>query len=171
MKKGFQKLASIASEDTARNNNHEGELIDDQQLDSLGELLRTSKMAAARYIILAAKLLAPVIDKDIATGYDWMIESVKTSPNSEMASELELEKSIYYLKNRDFQLAINCLKGFERKDKSFVRVAATNLSFLYYLGGDFENSELYADVAVENDRYNSKAQTNKGNIYFAKGES
>jgi intraflagellar transport protein 88 len=176
MKRGFQRLISFTPlqveqfEDQEQNFNEEA--IEDYEVfneDTLREISRTRKKFAERYIILAAKLIAPSIDDDFNAGYDWMIDTLKSSTNSHMASELEIAKSVQYLKRKDFQTAIECLKSFEKKDKKLIGTAATNLSFLYYLEGDYKNSEHYADIAIQNDRYNSKAQTNKGNILFAKG--
>jgi intraflagellar transport protein 88 len=47
--------------------------------------------------------------------------------------------------------------------------AATNLSFLYFLEGDYKNAEKYAELAVKSDRYNAKALVNKANFLFVKG--
>jgi len=41
-------------------------------------------------------------------------------------------------------------------------MAATNLSFIYFLEGDLESANQYADLAVRNSRYNAKALVNKG---------
>jgi intraflagellar transport protein 88 len=173
MKRGFQRLVSInlpPIEDNDEGNFFKDEPIEDQAVfdeDALRAISRGRKKIADRYILLAAKLVAPNIDVNFSAGYDWMVEVLKASSNSHMASELEIAKSVQYLKTKDFQKAIECLKEFERKDQKLVGTAATNLSFLYFLDGDLKNSEHYCDVAIDHDRYNSKAQTNKGNIYFA----
>jgi intraflagellar transport protein 88 len=44
--------------------------------------------------------------------------------------------------------------------------AATNISFLYFLESDYKNSEKYADMALDYDRFNAKALVNKGNCLF-----
>ena len=41
--------------------------------------------------------------------------------------------------------------------------ASTNLSFLYFLQGDFEASENYAELAKDTDSYNAAAFVNLGN--------
>lgn len=176
MKRGFQRLVSFVSPSIEQNEDSDPIFKDDPiedhavfDEDSLRAISRERKSAANRYILLAAKLVAPSIESDFSMGYDWMVDVLKASSNAHMAPELEIAKSVQYLKTKEFQKAIECLKEFEKKDKSLVGTAATNLSFLYYLDGDYKNSEHYADVAIENDRYNSKAQTNKGNIYYAKG--
>lgn len=176
MKRGFQRLISLNPIAVEQNDDgspiFKDEPIDDQEVfneDSLRAVSRERRKAADRYILLSAKLVAPAIEGNFSDGFDWMIDGLKASSNSHMASELEIAKSVQYLKTKDFQKAIECLKEFEKKDQKLVGTAATNLSFLYFLDGDYDNSDHYVNVAIENDRYNSKAQTNRGNIYFAKG--
>ena len=65
--------------------------------------------------------------------------------------------------------AIETFKSFENKDQKLLGAAATNLSFLYFLDGDFKQAESYAGVAMSHDRYNSKAHTNRGNSYYQEG--
>ena len=48
--------------------------------------------------------------------------------------------------------------------------ASTNLSFLSFLEGDYQQAEHYADVAVKADRYNARALVNKGNCLFVNGD-
>ena len=176
MKRGFQRLVSINQLPVEQNEDgspiFKDDPIEDHEVfneDSLRAVSRERRHAANRYILMAAKLVAPSIEPNFSNGFDWMVDVIKASSNAHMASELEIAKSVQYLKSKDFQKAIECLKEFEKKDQKLVGTAATNLSFLYYLDGDLKNSEHYADVAIEHDRYNSKAQTNKGNIYFARG--
>ena len=176
MKRGFQRLVAINPMPVEQSGDgtpiFKEDPIEDHEVfneDSLREITRQRRKDSNRYIILAAKLVAPSIDPNFSDGFDWMIEVLKASSNSHMASELEIAKSVQYLKSKDFQKAIECLKDFEKKDQKLVGTAATNLSFLYFLDNDLKNSEHYANVAIEHDRYNSKAQTNKGNIYFARG--
>ncbi len=62
------------------------------------------------------------------------------------------------------------LKSFEKKDQSLKAMASTNLSFLYFLEGDTQQADKYANLAVKHDRYNAKALVNKGNCLFVRGE-
>ncbi|KAJ3080764.1 Intraflagellar transport protein 88, partial [Quaeritorhiza haematococci] len=118
----------------------EEDVIEDHEVfneDSLRSIARDRRKAAERYILLAAKLLAPAIDNTFSAGYDWIVETIKSSPHSEIASELEIAKSIEYLKTKEFGKAIESLKAFEKRmdynSKRLVGTAATNLSFLYLL--------------------------------------
>ena len=58
------------------------------------------------------------------------------------------------------------LKAFEKRDKSLMAKASTNLSFLYFLEGDIDLALKYADLAVKDQRYNAKALVNLGNCLF-----
>jgi intraflagellar transport protein 88 len=74
------------------------------------------------------------------------------------------------LRKKDFEKAIEALKAFEKKEPSLKAKAATNLSFLYFLEGDIAAADKYANLAVQNDRYNAKALVNKGNCLMVQGE-
>ena len=52
--------------------------------------------------MLAAKLIAPVIDSNLSDGYDWIVETVKSSAHPDIASELEISKAIQFLKKKEF---------------------------------------------------------------------
>ncbi|KAJ6662354.1 hypothetical protein lerEdw1_012518 [Lerista edwardsae] len=128
------------------------------------------KATAEKYIMTAAKLIAPTIESSFAIGYDCCVEAVKASPYVELANDLEINKAITYLRQKDFNQAVETLKMFEKKDSRVKSAAATNLSFLYFLENEFTQANNYADLAVNSDRYNPSALTNKGNTLFANGE-
>lgn len=48
--------------------------------------------------------------------------------------------------------------------------ASTNISFLYFIEGKYQEAEKYADIAVDYDRYNAKALVNRGNCLFVRNE-
>ena len=176
MKRGFQRLVSIQpaviEQPDEFSSRSKEDAIEDHEVfnqDSLRFIAQERKKAAERYVSLAAKLIAPAIEETFTIGYDWVIESLKTSTNADMASELEIAKSIQYLKAKDSSQAIESLKMFEKKEPKLVGTAATNLSFLFFLEGDYKQSERYADVAIEHDRYNAKALNNRGNCDYMKG--
>ena len=79
---------------------------------------------------------------------------------------MEIAKSIHYIKNKEIEKAIESFKGFEKKDKIMMAMASNNISFLYFLENDFKNAESFADLAIQHDRYNSKALVNKGNCLY-----
>ena len=86
------------------------------------------------------------------------------------ASEMEIHKAVTFMHKKDFNAAVEVLKGFEKKDKGLMARAATNLSFIYFLEGDNNSAKKYAEMAHKYDRYNAKALVNLGNVQYANGE-
>uniref|UniRef100_A0A452FFY1 Intraflagellar transport protein 88 homolog n=1 Tax=Capra hircus TaxID=9925 RepID=A0A452FFY1_CAPHI len=177
MKKSFQKLIAVPleiDEDdkyiSPSDDPHTNLVIEAIKNDHLRQMERERKAMAEKYIMTAAKLIAPVIETSFAVGYDWCVEVVKASQYVELANDLEINKAITYLRQKDFNQAVETLKMFEKKDSRVKSAAATNLSFLYYLENEFAQASSYADLAVNSDRYNPSALTNKGNTVFASGD-
>ncbi|XP_009076257.1 PREDICTED: intraflagellar transport protein 88 homolog isoform X4 [Acanthisitta chloris] len=177
MKKAFQKLLAVPLEVdyddkyvSLNDDLHTKLLIEAIKNDSLSQIERERKSVAEEYIMTAAKLIAPVIETSFAVGYDWCVDVVKASHYVELANDLEINKATTYLRQQNFNQALDTLKMFEKKDSRLKSVAATNLSFLYYLGNEMAQAINYADLAVNSDRYNPAALTNKGNTVFANGD-
>lgn len=175
MKKSFQKLIMVPlgiDEDDKyippNDDAHMNLVIEAIKNDPLRQMERERKAMAERFIMTAAKLIAPAIETSFAAGYDWCVEMVKASQYVELANDLEINKAITYLRQRDFNQAVETLKMFEKKDSRVKSAAATNLSFLYFLENDFGLADRYADLAMIADRYNPAALTNKGNCVFAR---
>ncbi|KAG0555508.1 hypothetical protein KC19_12G174000 [Ceratodon purpureus] len=137
--------------------------------DELREELREKQNQALKYILTAARLIAPVLYHNFVEGYDWVVEGLKDQQYPSLANEMEMDKAIQHLHRRDFAQAIVLLKDFEKKEKDLKARAATNLSFLYFLEGDIANAEKHADVAVRTNRYNAQALVNQGNCLFNRG--
>ncbi|XP_061774237.1 intraflagellar transport protein 88 homolog [Nerophis ophidion] len=175
MKIAFQKLLSVplgiddedkyisANDDVSTNM-----LIEAVKNDKLHQMERELKARAEKYVMTAAKLIAPAIEASFAAGYDWCVEMVKSSQYMELANDLEINKAITYLRQKDFNQAVSILKTFEKKDSRVKSAASTNLSALFFLEKDYEQAERYADLAMIADRYNPGALVNKGNTEFVK---
>ncbi|XP_030284640.1 intraflagellar transport protein 88 homolog isoform X10 [Sparus aurata] len=175
MKKAFQKLISVPlgidDEDKyipSNDDTNSNMVIEAIKNDKLHQMERDLKVLTEKYIMTAAKLIAPAIETSFATGFDWCVDMVKSSQYVELANDLEINKAITYLRQKDFNQAVETLKTFEKKDSRVKSAAATNLSFLYYLEKDFDQADRYADLAMNADRYNPAALNNKGNTVFAK---
>ncbi|XP_074642143.1 intraflagellar transport protein 88 homolog [Tubulanus polymorphus] len=171
MKKAFQKLLMvdlhIDDEDKYLSQGDDKQynlILEVIKNDSLRQIERTRKSEAERCIKTAAKMIAPVIETTFAAGYDWCVDQVKMSLYVDLAHDLEIDKGIMYLKQKDFNQAIETLKSFEKKDTKVASTAATNLSFLYFLESDLAQADKYADAAIAADRYNPSALVNKGNV-------
>ena len=92
--------------------------------------------------------MAPFIDENIIAGYDYTCEALKAANLPEVESEMEIAKSIHYIKNKEIERAIESFKAFEKKDKIMMAMASNNISFLYFLENDFKSAETFADLAI-----------------------
>jgi intraflagellar transport protein 88 len=107
----------------------------------LKEYLKDKKKEALHYVSSAAKLVAPIIEGDVVVGYNYVIEALKAANLPEVESEMEIAKSIHYIKNKEIERAIESFKAFEKKDKIMMAMASNNISFLYFLENDFKAAE------------------------------
>ncbi|CDS41179.1 intraflagellar transport protein 88 [Echinococcus multilocularis] len=186
MKYTFQRLLKVDShlDDEERYLSQ----TDDKQYDNILEVIKNDdlrqyeknrKAHAESVIKMVAKIIAPAIEANFNLGYTWCIEQTKNSAYRELPNDLEIDKALMYLRQRDFHpegnkslhfKAIETLKSFENKDTRTACTAATNLSFLYFLEGDFAQADRYANQALAADRYSPAALVNKGNILFKQGQ-
>ena len=175
LKRTFSKLLSIKIPGYSPDEDEDEDATKDVLVsDALRKELRDRRKKFLTTVTTAGRLIAPIIDKDWRIGFDYVIEQLRhyeiKDATAHLASELEMCKGLNYLKFKKYKEAIDCLKAFEKKDKVLRARAATNLSYLYFLEGDFDSGEKYADLSVEADRYNCKALVNKGNFLYVRGE-
>jgi len=178
MKRGYGKLLAIPIQGVAEDEDdeeevkamEEAEAVGHARVDALREELKKQQKEAENYIITSARLIAPALEpQDWTLGYEWVIDQLKVDHES-LAGQMSIDMGLQYLKKKEFEKAIELLKGFEKKDQGMKAMAATNLSFIYFLEGDYNNADEYADLAVRNSRYNAKALVNKGNCLFVQHE-
>ncbi|CAF1070793.1 unnamed protein product [Rotaria sordida] len=135
--------------------------------DRLRQFERKRRRFAEHVIVTAAKIVGNNSDGDFVGGYEWCIEQVRNSTYLELASGLEIQKAIAYLREDNFPKAISTLKEFEKAEAKLASAASTNLSFLYFLEKDLNNAHKYADLALKTDKFNPASLTNKGNCCYA----
>jgi len=178
MKRHFLKMLSIpipgmTEDDEEKHNQAEDvDVIANEKVDSLKEELSRRVEISNEHIVTAARLIAPLVDEkdDWEAGYRWIIDQLRNDYEN-VSSKFEIDLSMMYMKKRRFEDAINVLKAFERKDPSLRAIASTNLSFIYFLEGDYQQAEKHADIAIKSDRYNAKALVNKGNCLMVAGDN
>jgi len=121
-------------------------------------------------LLTAARLIAPCLDEsDWSLGYLWVNEQLRPKYD-DVANQMEIELALSYIERHDCHTAIKILKSFERKESTKRTAAATNLSFLQFQEGKYDEASRYADIALVTNRYNSKALVNKGNCLFVSGD-
>ena len=142
-----------------------------ERLDTLKEELNNRIEQKNDRLLAAARLIAPVVDEDgdWEAGYKWLVQQLRND-HELVASKLEIDLSMQYMQKRKFDVAIEVLKSFERKESKILAMAGTNLSFIYFLESDYQNAEKYADIAIRLNRYNAQALVNKGNCLFVSGD-
>lgn len=178
MRKAFQRLLALrtmSTEDDERYLNLQNDtqvqaVLDAIRADTLRAAEREERQRADRFMLLAAKLISPVIESSYASGCDACIELILPTPHAHLAAELEISKAIMCLRSKDFSKAAEILKSFEKKESRLLSTAAANLSFLYVLEGQYAAADKYAEVAISADRYNAHALVNKGNCLYMNGE-
>ena len=168
MKKTFTMLLSIEIIGTQEDDEEDADSKGPN--DVLSEYIKEKRREAFKFIIDAAKLIAPVIEKDWISGYEAIGEALRNSEYHVLESEIGILKAEQFIKMKDYEKAIEVFKSFEKKDQSLMARAATNISFLYFIEKDYKNAEKYSDIAIKTDRYNAKALVNKGNCLYNRGE-
>ena len=137
-------------------------------MDPLKEYLIIRKKESSAIIVNTALVMTHFLEKDPLDAFSFIIDSLKRSNMIDMQNEVEMAKAMYFLKKRDIAKTIDIMKNFENKNKNLISRVANNISFLYFVEGDYAKAELYANTAIENERYNHKALVNKGNIHYIK---
>ncbi|XP_042866439.1 intraflagellar transport protein 88 homolog isoform X1 [Penaeus japonicus] len=173
MKKGFLRLLecqldidddekyTTSSEDTQSNL-----ILEVIRNDPLRKMERQMKQEAERSILTAAKLISPVIENTFSEGYNWCVDAIKNSQYADLANDLEINKAVMFLRQKNFKDAVETLKMFEKKETKVASTAATNLSFLYFLQNEIDLAEKYALMARDSNGYNDSALVNLGNCCF-----
>ena len=139
-----------------------------QSMDSLKEYLIIKKKENASIIVNIALVMTHYLEKEPLVTFEYIIDSVKKRGMPDILNEIEMAKAMYFLKRRDVEKTIAIMKNFENKNKNLISRVANNISFLYFVEGDYTKAESYANIAIENERYNHKALVNKGNIHYIK---
>ncbi|XP_069164782.1 intraflagellar transport protein 88 homolog isoform X2 [Procambarus clarkii] len=173
MKKGFLRLLecqldidddekyTATSEDTQANL-----ILEVIRNDPLRKMERQMKQEAERSILTAAKLISPVIENNFSDGYNWCVDAIKNSQYADLANDLEINKAVMYLRQKNFKDAVETLKMFEKKETKVASTAATNLSFLYFLQNEIDLADKYALMARDSNGYNDAALVNLGNCCY-----
>lgn len=139
-----------------------------QAIDPLKEYLIMKRKENNNIIVNVALVMTHYLDKDPLNAFDYIIDAIKKNGVKDILNEIEMAKAMHFLKKRDVEKTISIMKSFENKNKKLISRVANNISFLYFVEGDAVNAEKYANLALENERYNHKALVNKGNIHFHK---
>ena len=57
-----------------------------------------------------------MIEDSFSSGYNWCVDTIKmSSQHSQLANDLEINKAVMFLKQKDFTSAVETLKAFEKQ--------------------------------------------------------
>ena len=121
-------------------------------------------------VVTAASLLSTLFTGDeVVEIFRWMIE-ILGDECSDTVVQIEIEQAMQHLGRNEFSTAIEILKCYESSEDNTNDAISTNLSFMYFLQGNYDAAEECANVALSLNRYNHNALVNKGNCCFVKKE-
>jgi intraflagellar transport protein 88 len=137
--------------------------------DVLGSHLHVERRDQVRLVMLASRLVASKNEDEWQESFEFVFQRLKKSKFPEASGEFEISYALAHLNHRNATKAIEMLRQIRKKDPQLMALAATNLSFLYYLEQDYENASKYAEIALQHDKYNAQALVNKGNCLMQLG--
>ena len=118
--------------------------------------MRRRRKEATHYLLQAGNLIAPVVEGGREGGWNsgfmWVVEALRRGNHDEVSGQVELERALAFLREKQFDAAVEVLKAFEKKDERVKALAASNLSFIYFLEGELELAEGYAEMAIRQNR-------------------
>lgn len=132
MRRAFQLLLENA-EHLNEDENDDKNSNEAFKRDELYLYEKKTRKLAAKNILMAANLIASLIEDDFNDGYNWCLDVIKNSAYSKLASELDFNKAVMFLRQSDSNQAIESLKYFEKKESPIATNAVINLSFIYLL--------------------------------------
>lgn len=71
--------------------------------DELRSLARRYKKRIEYYVMFAARLIATVVEQSFDSGFDWVLDTIKSSLIPELMVDLELAKALQFLNLKDFK--------------------------------------------------------------------
>jgi intraflagellar transport protein 88 len=117
-------------------------------------------------VVIAARLLSTLfVGEELVELFRWILEILGDNCDG-IVVQIEIEQAIQHLGRNEFFTAINILKCYESSDDNTNDAISTNLSFIYFLQGNYDAAEESANVALSLNRYNHNALVNKGNCCF-----
>jgi intraflagellar transport protein 88 len=123
------------------------------------EKLHAAPESMSKYIVMAAKLVAPRINpSSTEAGFHWCMEEVMRAKLPEFAHGVLMAKAAHFLAAGQMDKAVEVLKQFEKHSGAARTKAATNLSFIYLLEGNITEAERYANLAKQNDEYHTQVK-------------
>lgn len=104
-------------------------------------------------------------DQNWADNFVWVNEQLYHK-FPDIAFQIEIERAVEHLQRGDYLAAVKIFKSYEGQQEKYKTMVSINLSFFYFLEGNYKTSNEYADIAISTSKYNPHALVNKGNCLF-----
>ncbi len=104
-------------------------------------------------------------DQNWADNFVWVHEQLYHK-FPDIAFQIEIERGVEHLQRGDYLAAVKIFKSYEGQQEKYKTMVSINLSFFYFLEGNYKRSNEYADIAISTSKYNPYALVNKGNCLF-----
>lgn len=130
--------------------------------DELSQWEVKQQQFTRKSILMTANLISAVIEESFDEGYNWCVDTIKSSRHQSLASELDLNRAIMFLKQDDPQQAIESLQYFEKRETNVAISASINLTFIHLMMNNLPMATKYAESMRRLDSYNPATLINNG---------
>lgn len=130
--------------------------------DELSQWEARQQQVTRKAILMTANLISAVIDESFDDGYSWCVDTIKSSRHQSLASELDLNRALMFLKQDDPQQAIESLQYFEKRETNVAISASINLTFIHLMMNNLPMATKYAESMRRLDSYNPATLINHG---------
>ncbi|XP_055682344.1 intraflagellar transport protein 88 homolog [Lutzomyia longipalpis] len=177
MKRAFQLLLDVSTEfdedeklNATSPNATQEYIFETIRSDELQLWEQKQQQFTRKAILMTANLIAPAIEDSFDDGYNWCVEAIKNSKHQSLASELDLNRAIMFLKQDDPTQAIDSLQYFEKRETNVAINASINLTFIYLLMNNLQMASNYAESMRRLDSYNPATLINNGVYEMIRGD-
>lgn len=130
--------------------------------DELSQWETRQQQFTRKAILMTANLISAVIEESFDEGYSWCVDTIKSSRHQSLASELDLNRALMFLKQDDPQQAIESLQYFEKRETNVAISASINLTFIHLMMNNLPMATKYAESMRRLDSYNPATLINHG---------
>lgn len=130
--------------------------------DELSQWETRQQQFTRKAILMTANLISAVIEESFDEGYSWCVDTIKSSRHQSLASELDLNRALMFLKQDDPQQAIESLQYFEKRETNVAISASINLTFIHLMMNNLPMATKYAESMRKLDSYNPATLINHG---------
>lgn len=130
--------------------------------DELSQWESKQHQFTRKAILMSANLISGVIEESFDEGYAWCVDAIKSSQHQSLASELDLNRALMFLKQDDPQQAIESLQYFEKRETNVAISASINLTFIHLMMNNLPMATKYAESMRKLDSYNPATLINNG---------